>query len=83
MLRHPPVTTQTRIEVKTKMSYPAVTFCYKNGDEQGFDLKILEVIFFMLSDRDKMGSEIIYSISLNGMRGIRVSSKNPANVLIL
>ena len=42
-LSKPPITTQARIKVNSNMSYPALTFCYKNNDGQGYDLETLQV----------------------------------------
>lgn len=42
-LSNPPITTQTRILMLDKMSYPAVTMCFKNSDDQGYDEEILHV----------------------------------------
>ncbi len=43
-LRHPPVSTQTQIVMNDHMDYPAVTFCFKNLVDQGYDLRILRVL---------------------------------------
>ena len=42
-LRDPPVNTQTQVIVKERLDYPAVTFCYKNKDGQGYDRAMMEV----------------------------------------
>ncbi len=42
-LRDPPVNTQTQVVVKERLDYPAVTFCYKNKDGQGYDRAMMEV----------------------------------------
>ena len=42
-LSNPPISTQTRILMVDTIAYPAVTFCYKNLDSQGYDLAILQV----------------------------------------
>lgn len=36
-LSNPPISTQTRIIMKEEMDYPALTMCYKNSDNQGYD----------------------------------------------
>ncbi len=42
-LRDPPISTQTKIIMHETMDYPAITFCYKNADDQGYDEKMLYV----------------------------------------
>jgi hypothetical protein len=42
-LRNPPVSTQTRVVTHDEMDYPAVTFCFKNNEEQGYDRLMLQV----------------------------------------
>ena len=42
-LHHPQVSTQTQILNLDHIRYPAVTFCFKNADGQGYDLKQLRV----------------------------------------
>ena len=42
-LSNPPVSTQTRILMLDTMTYPAVTFCFKNFENEGYDLAILQV----------------------------------------
>ena len=43
MLRNPPSTTKTYINTSQYIDYPAVTFCFKNSKDQGYDLRILRV----------------------------------------
>ena len=40
-LSNPPIITQTKIIDYEYMPYPALTFCYKNSDNQGYDLRVL------------------------------------------
>ena len=40
---NPSVSTQTRIVVRDNVSYPAVTMCFKNWENQGYDKAILQV----------------------------------------
>ncbi len=40
-LNNPPINTQSQILMQEHMDYPAVTFCYKNADGQGYDMNML------------------------------------------
>ncbi len=34
---------QVHINVQERITYPAITFCYKNKADQGYDLRMLKV----------------------------------------
>ena len=43
LLQNPPSSTQTHMVSHDRIAYPAVTFCFKNDLNQGYDLRILGV----------------------------------------
>jgi putative protein kinase ArgK-like GTPase of G3E family len=49
-LKNPPIVTQTQVVVEDRLDYPAITFCYKNTEKQGYDRLMIEV----RADRKKL-----------------------------
>ncbi len=47
LLNNPTSTTQVQINIQDAIDYPAITFCYKNEADQGYDLRILRVEYLL------------------------------------
>ena len=47
-LANKPINTINKILNEEELSYPSVTFCFKNEDGQGYDLEVLKVISYSI-----------------------------------